>query len=227
MLWWPELPIGKVIFFSAKIWIVLLPLFWRFRVDREPLSWSPARHGGFGLATATGLMISLVIFCAYAVTTRLGLLDTALVAERAAKTGLNQLGLYVGGALYWITVNSLMEEFVWRWFVFRKCEALMGGRIAVAAGALAFTAHHVIALAAQFHWQITVLGSIGVFIGGVVWNLLYQRYRSIWPGYVSHAIADVAIFVIGYRLIFVTVAPPDDNAPAGLLLMDQVIAAFR
>jgi hypothetical protein len=47
-----------------------------------------------------------------------------------------------------------------------------------------------------------VLGSCGVFLGGAAWSWLYLRYRSIWPGYVSHAIADAAIFIIGYRLIF-------------------------
>jgi membrane protease YdiL (CAAX protease family) len=102
----------------------------------------------------------------------------------------------------WITLNSLMEEYVWRWFVFRKFEVLLGGKLAVPATALAFTAHHVIVLAAQFDWPIALLGSCGVFIGGTVWSWLYLRYRSIWPGYVSHAIADAAIFIIGYTLIF-------------------------
>ena len=95
-----------------------------------------------------------------------------------------------------------MEEYVWRWFVFRKFEVLLGGKLAVPAAALAFTAHHVIVLAAQFDWPIAVLGACGVFIGGAAWSWLYLRYRSIWPGYVSHAIADAAIFIIGYRLIF-------------------------
>jgi membrane protease YdiL (CAAX protease family) len=72
----------------------------------------------------------------------------------------------------------------------------------VVAAALAFTAHHVIALAAQFNWGVTLLGSLGVFSGGAAWSWLYLRYRSIWPGYISHAMVDVAIFVIGYGLIF-------------------------
>ena len=59
-----------------------------------------------------------------------------------------------------------------------------------------------IALAGQFNWGITLLASLGVIIGGASWSWLYLRYRSIWPGYVSHAIVDVPIFVIGYRLIF-------------------------
>ena len=71
-----------------------------------------------------------------------------------------------------------------------------------AASAIGFTAHHVIALAAQFNWIVTVFASMGVFIGGATWSWLYKRYRSVWPGYVSHAIADIPIFVIGWQLIF-------------------------
>jgi len=200
--WWPELALGKVVFAVSKLWLVLLPLVWLRLVDREPLSWSPPRRGGFGVAAALGLAIALGIFAAFAIARHFGAIDAGIVAERAARTGLNRPGLYLAGAIYWITANSLMEEYVWRWFVFRKCEVLLGGRAGVMAAALAFTAHHVIALAGQFNWGITALASLGVFVGGASWSWLYLRYRSIWPGYVSHAIVDVPIFVIGYQLIF-------------------------
>ncbi|HOW68369.1 MAG TPA: type II CAAX endopeptidase family protein [Candidatus Paceibacterota bacterium] len=202
MFWWPELLAGKIIFLASKIWLVLLPVIWLRFVDREPLSWSPPRRGGFGLGIALGLLITLSIFAAYAIAQHYGAIDPKMVAERAARTGLNRPGIYFAGAFYWITVNSLIEEYVWRWFVFRKCEVLLGGKAAVIAAGLAFTAHHVIALSAQFNAPITLLASLGVFIGGATWSGLYQRYRSIWPGYVSHAIVDMPIFVIGYWLIF-------------------------
>lgn len=202
MFWWPELAAGKAAFLASKIWIVLLPLVWMRLVDGEPLSWSPARRGGFGVATALGLLISLAIVGVYALVRAGGAIDAELVAARAGRTGLNQPGVYIAGAVYWITVNSLMEEYVWRWFVFRKFELLAGGKVGVVAAALAFTAHHVVALAGQFNSSLVGLGSLGVFIGGAAWSWLYLRYRSIWPGYVSHAIVDVPIFVIGYGLIF-------------------------
>jgi membrane protease YdiL (CAAX protease family) len=202
MFWWPELPIGKIIFFLSKIWLVGLPLVWLLFVDKQKISASPARNGGFIPAILSGMFISLVILVAYWAAIYFNALDPITVADRAAKTGLNKPAIYIAGAVYWITLNSLMEEYVWRWFVFRKFEILVGGKMAVVASALAFAAHHVVALAAQFNWPITILGSIGGFIGGATWSWLYQRYRSVWLGYVSHAIVDFAIFVIGYRLIF-------------------------
>jgi uncharacterized protein len=204
MLWWPESPAGKLLFVAAKLWVLLLPLVWTLAIDRKPLSWSPPHHGGFATAILTGLLIAAFIVTAYAFTLHVQWLDTTSLTERAARTGLDRPSLYLAGAFYWITLNSLMEEYLWRWFVFRKFEILLGSHPALIAAALAFTAHHIIALAAQFDALITTLASIGVFIGGATWSWLYLRYRSVWPSYVSHAIVDLPIFVIGWHLIFNT-----------------------
>jgi len=202
LLLWPEALGSKILFAICKLWIVLLPLGWLLFVERKKLSWSPPRQGGFGMAVLSGTLIAGAILGVYAIGLKTGLIDATSIAASAAKTGLNQPGFYVAGAIYWITLNSLMEEYVWRWFVFKKFEAITSGGMAVVAAGLGFTAHHVIALAAQFNWAVTVLGSLGVFIGGVTWSWLYLRYRSVWPCYLSHAIVDAPIFWIGYDLIF-------------------------
>jgi uncharacterized protein len=200
--WWPDTMAGKSAIVFCRLWLVLLPALWLKFVDRGPWSWSPPQRGGFKAAAGLGLAIAAVIFVAYAIASHLGAMHPEKIADSAARTGLNHSGVYFAGALYWITFNSLMEEYIWRWFVFRKFEVLLGGKLAVPAAALAFTAHHVIVLAAQFPWTIALLGSLGVFLGGAIWSWLYLRYRSVWPCYLSHAIADAAIFIIGYRLIF-------------------------
>jgi len=197
-----DTPAGKFIFIVCKLWLALLPVVWLKFVDREPLSWSPPRLGGFRAGAVLGLAIAAVIFAGYGIALHFGVIHTEKIADRAAQTGLNHLNAYIGGAIWWVTVNSLMEEYVWRWFVFRKFEVLLGGKPAVIAAALAFTAHHVIVLEAQFNWPIVLLGSVGVFIGGAAWSWLYLRYRSVWPCYLSHAIVDSTIFMIGYLLIF-------------------------
>lgn len=202
MFWWPESAVGKLVFVAQKLWLPLLPVLWRRWVDREPWSLSPPRRGGFGVAVALGLSIAVAISLVALLGMAQGWIDPATVRARAARTGLDHRGLYLGGALYWITVNSLLEEYVWRWFVYRKFEVVLGSGPAVVGSALGFTLHHVIALAGQVGWVGTVLGSTGVFAGGLVWSLLYRRYQSVWPCYVSHAIVDIPIFVLGYWLIF-------------------------
>ena len=204
MYWWPGTLFGQGLFVAAKLWLVLLPLLWwrREKLGHSSFPGEPHRRRGYGVAILLGLAIAGAIVAVYVLARGRGWLDPATVADRAKATGLGDLRLYLLASVYWITANSLIEEFVWRWFVFRRFEELIGGGPAVFAAGLAFTAHHVLALAAQFSPGLAALGSLGVLVGGVIWSWLYLRYRSIWPCWVSHAIADVPIFVIGYRLIF-------------------------
>jgi membrane protease YdiL (CAAX protease family) len=201
MIWWPGTALGAAIFSLSKLWLVALPLVWHRWVDRQPLSFSPARRGGFGMAALSGGLISLIILAAYLLAGS-RLIDRPLLAERLAAIGMASPYVYVGGALYWILVNSVMEEYVWRWFCVRKAEALLRPVPAALFAATCFTAHHVVALHVYLKLPALVLCSLGVFVGGATWSLLYVRYRSIWPCYVSHAMVDLAIFGIGAALLF-------------------------
>ncbi len=84
----------------------------------------------------------------------------------------------------------------------REFENLAGSLRAVFLSALAFTLHHVIALRVYLGWEGVVPAAAGVFTGGILWSACYVRYRSIWPGYISHAIVDIAVFGVGFHLIF-------------------------
>jgi membrane protease YdiL (CAAX protease family) len=195
---------GQVIYAAAKVWILALPVAWRVLVARRPISFSPLRRGGLGAGLATGVVIAACIFAGYWLVGR-RLIDPQMLEDIAEENNLTSLPTYLALAAYLTLVNSLLEEYVWRWFVYRQCERLMpalGGWIAVIASALMFTLHHVIALNVQFGWAVTLLGSAGIFVGGLTWSWLYRRYRSIWPGYVSHILADAAVFVIGWLLLF-------------------------
>jgi membrane protease YdiL (CAAX protease family) len=199
-------PTGQAIYMLCKVWLLLLPLLWRMFIERQPLTLSPARKGGFAIAAALGLGISAIIIGSYGAFGR-KLIDPQMIQQAVTPNGLDQQGRYLMLAVYLTLINSLMEEYVWRWFVFKKFEELFGasrkvGRIAVFASAIGFTIHHTITLRGQFDWSITLIGSLGVFIGGAVWSWLYLRYRSIWPGFLSHAIVDAAVFLVGWWIIF-------------------------
>jgi len=202
MFWWPESGVGQTIFLLSKLWILVFPVVWHRFVEGNPISISPPRRGGFGPAALLGLGIAGVIVGAYFFARTHGWIDVEMVRQRAHATDLDRPAVFLAGAFFWVGANSLVEEYVWRWFVFRQFERLFGGRWAVALSALGFTLHHILALAGQFDARITALASFGVFVGGLVWSWLYLRYQSVWPCWVSHAIVDVPIFVIGWVLIF-------------------------
>jgi membrane protease YdiL (CAAX protease family) len=199
MWWWPGAA-GQSIYLLSKVWIVALPVWWLLRRDRARPAWRFPPPITMAMGGLQGALLAAVIVGTY------GLLgswiDEDLFRAAAARTGLDSPARYLAFGAYLCLVNALIEEIVWRWFVFRRCEALVAGARAVLLSALFFTAHHVVALAAQVPWPATVLGSAGVFAGGAAWSWCYVRYRSVWPGYVSHVIADVAILWIGWRLLF-------------------------
>ncbi|MCW8983759.1 MAG: CPBP family intramembrane metalloprotease [Thermoanaerobaculales bacterium] len=194
-------PVGKTIFTVAKIWLLVFPAAWYLLVEKGRPSWSPPLRGGLAVGAASGVVVAGIIVVGAWL---LGVqnMDLAPLRTEVQKMGLHTALPYLAGAAGWTFVNSLMEEYVYRWFVFRQCETLMKGWAAVIASAAVFTAHHVIAVGQYLDPLLAFLASAGVFAGGVVWSWLYMRYRSIWPGWLSHVLADIAVFGIGWWLLF-------------------------
>ncbi|MDJ0839890.1 MAG: CPBP family intramembrane metalloprotease [Acidobacteriota bacterium] len=193
--------LGQGLYFFSKVWILLVPLWWLMRVERRKPGWPPLRRDGLGFGFASGLVVGVSIWLVY-VWIGKDWIDAATVAEQARANGIGTPIRFLALAGYLCFVNALLEEYVWRWFVFRRCETLWGSKAGVVTAGLFFTLHHVFALAAQFDARITLLGSLGVFTGGLLWSWCYARYRSVWPGYVSHVLVDIAIMIIGWQLIF-------------------------
>ena len=201
MVLWPESAVGKGIFAFSKVWLFGLPVVWYLLVDKGNWSLSAARKGGFGFGVLSGLIISGIILGAYFLLGGI-FLDRAFMVEKMKEIGLDRPVMYIGGAAYWICVNSVLEEYVWRWFVVRQCETLMKPMAAVIASAVFFTLHHAVAMHTFMPPTATIVCSLGIFVGGAVWSWMYVRYESIWPGYVSHAIVDLCIFALGAWMIF-------------------------
>jgi membrane protease YdiL (CAAX protease family) len=201
MIWFPDTSVGTAVFAASKLWVFALPAVWLMVVDKEPPSWSHPKEGGFGVAALLGVIMSAVIVLVYAV-----LPDETLNAERlqtaVLAVGLDSPGRYLAGAAYWIAVNSVLEEYVWRWFVVRQIRAVSTPSVAVAGSAAAFTVHHIVAMQVYLSWPLVALASAGIFLGAATWSWCYVRFQSVWPGYLSHAIVDVAVFAIGYRVLF-------------------------
>ena len=193
-------PVGRLVFLAAKAWLLVLPVAWRALVDRDPPSWSPPQRGGLG----AGLLLGIATAVPIGVTAWVVLpgLDRAALGTVLESMGLATPSRYLAAAAAWTLANSLIEEYVWRWFVLTRCERLTSGGAAVSTAALLFTVHHAVAMSRYLTPGLTVLACIGVFIGGWIWGWCYRRYRSIWPGWIAHVLADVAVFTAGWFLAF-------------------------
>ena len=106
--------------------------------------------------------------------------------------------------IYWIFINSLLEEYVFRWFITTKSSILFNNDNAgIIFSASLFTLHHTLALHYfGFLWWQTFLASIGLLSAAAIWSMLYLKYRSIWVCWISHALCDIVVFYIGYNIIF-------------------------
>jgi membrane protease YdiL (CAAX protease family) len=50
-------------------------------------------------------------------------------------------------------------------------------------------------------WIAAVPFSLAVAGGGIVWAWLYERTRSLYAPWVSHALIDAALMAIGYAML--------------------------
>ena len=193
--------VGSLVFIFTKLWMFGLPAFWYLKVEGGERSSSLPTNGGWMVSTYLGIGMAIVICMAYFL---LG--DLVLRAEDLAEI-LEPFGLTVPwklavGILFWIFINSVLEEYVFRWFITSKLEEVVGGTwLPIFLSAGIFTLHHTIALAFFIDPLGNALASLGVFIGGVIFSWIYVQYRSVWVVWVAHAIADVAIFAIAWHLI--------------------------
>ena len=193
--------IAAFVFVFTKLWMFGLPALWYLNVEGGERSYSMPKEGGWTISVLLGMGMIFVIAIAYF------LLGDFVLRSEDLHEILEPFGLTVPwklaiGILFWIFINSVLEEYVFRWFITSKLEQILGGKwrpILLSAGI--FTLHHTIALAFFIDPLGNALASLGVFIGGVIFSWIYVQYRSIWVAWVAHALADVAIFTIAWQLI--------------------------
>lgn len=123
-----------------------------------------------------------------------------LLKERAGKFGI--IDHYLFFAVSLSTANALFEEYYWRWFIMRSLSTKFSITSSIIVTSLGFTAHHLVVLSQFVPWLgVFILGSC-VFVGGLLFSLIYNKTNSIVGSIVCHFLADSAILFLGYKLLF-------------------------
>ena len=193
---------SQIFFLSCKIWIFLVPTVWYLKVEKKSISKNLPTKEGIFFGLITGIIMSLIIIVTWFLFNET--LDIDGMVEILQSNGLDSFNLYLLGMFYWIFINSLLEEYVFRWFITIKSSELFGSdSIGIIFSAAMFTLHHAIALHLfGFIWWQTLIACFGLLSAAAIWSWLYIRFRSIWICWLSHAICDVAVFAIGYTILF-------------------------
>lgn len=130
-----------------------------------------------------------------------GLFDFSGIAESlSANAGVTRENfLFV--SLYISFINSLLEEFFFRGFLFANLKALAGRGFAHGFSALTFSAYHVAMMAGWFSPLLFCLVLAGLAAGGIIFNLLNEKTGGICTSWLVHMFANFAINTIGFILL--------------------------
>jgi membrane protease YdiL (CAAX protease family) len=98
-----------------------------------------------------------------------------------------QGNLWIIGVMLFCWIGPA-EEIFWRGFVQRRIADRRGKRAALVITVGIYTLVHI--------WSFNLMLLAAAFCCGVVWGWMYYRFGTIRPGWISHAIWDVLIFVL-------------------------------
>lgn len=98
--------------------------------------------------------------------------------------------------------NSLFEEYYWRGFLVGLLNGRTGNRILICLlGGLFFGIHHIFATLWIGNLLLTMVAVSATIIAGGIWTLMRVRGVSNIDCWVSHIMADLAVFYIGYQIL--------------------------
>jgi uncharacterized protein len=192
---------GQTLSNLCQVWLLVFPIAWSVLVDRSKLRFSPPKYREVVAGAIWGILMFAVIISVYRFFGQHSI-DPVVAKEKAQQLGIKNPHVFLIVEAYFVLVNSLIEEFTWRWFVCNKCQILIPGTGAIFLSSVFFTLHHIFVLAVYSAGWVVILGSLAVFIAGVIWSQCYLTYRSLWPSYISHAIADLALAIIAWQILF-------------------------
>lgn len=129
-------------------------------------------------------------------------IDLDLIANELMGSNLITPKNYPFVALYITFGNSFLEEFFFRGFIFLQLHALGYKKVAYIFSALLFAIYHVAIFKTWFSLWLILLAVIGLFIGGIIFNYIDYKSKSIINSWLVHICADIAIIVIGFIMFY-------------------------
>lgn len=166
--------------------------FWESYKKREPLL-------RLNLSHILGLLIVGVLIITYLIvkpTINVSIFQN----ELELKYKITQENIFLYG-FYMTFINSLLEEFFFRGFMFLELKNLDMKKNAYFISSIAFSIYHISNFQNWFSFGIMFLAIVGLFIGGLIFNYLDDRQNSFFNSWFVHICADIAIVWIGYDLL--------------------------
>jgi len=103
-------------------------------------------------------------------------------------------------AIYISVMNSFLEEFFFRGFGFITLKKYTGVKFAYIFSPVLFAIYHIGMLVGMFELPALALLMVGLIAGGLIFNVLNDRFGNIYPSWFTHMAANFAINTIGFIL---------------------------
>ena len=160
------------------------------------------RKKGFLVSVILALGVYAVIVGGYFLTR--GFIDFSNVtSSRTEGMGITADN-FLWVALYISVMNSFLEEFFFRGFGFITLKKFVSAKFAAFFSPVLFAFYHVGMMIGMFHPAALVLMLVGLVIGGLIFGALNDRLGNIYPSWLVHMAANVAINTVGFILFAAT-----------------------
>lgn len=142
-----------------------------------------------------GLSIYLMILAAYFVLK--DFIDLSSIIEILDKNVGVSKNNFLRTAFYISLVNSLLEEFFFRGFMFANLSRISGRKFAYGISAFVFSVYHVAIMGSWFSPIIFALAMLGLFVGALIFNYLTEKGGNIYNSWLVHVMANLSINTVG------------------------------
>lgn len=137
------------------------------------------------IGMAAALVLYLIFWIGKNISTYLvSFAGTQIDAIYGIKKGTSPL-IIAALLFFWI---GPAEEIFWRGFVQLRLSSYFGENRGWIYSSVIYAGIHIAS------WNIMLITT--AFICGILWGYLFKRYRSLWPGMISHAVSDLILFIL-------------------------------
>ena len=184
--------------------IFLFPIFYRVYVEKKVFRKSVSENfstancrKNFPLTISVGGILTLIYLSSFFLfRDYLDLDGIASKLQSAVSLNINNL-IFIG--LYIVLINSLLEEFFWRGFIFVKLEQVMKSWQAHAISGLAFSLHHIMFYYSWFDSTIFLLVTLGLVGYAIIMNFVFKKCRDLFSCWLVHVMVDVVQIFIAFQ----------------------------
>ncbi len=192
-IYWVKSLIKIVVFF------VLPVIFSKVFPKTDAFSFMKPNKRGIGKAILLGVAVYALILGGYFALS--GIFDFSnIVSSLSENVGVTKENfLFV--SLYISFINSLLEEFFFRGFVFNNILVLSGKKLAYFFSAGAFSMYHIAMMTDWFEPLFFFLILVGLFAAGLIFDRLNEKNGSVYTSWFVHMFANFAINTVGFILM--------------------------